>query len=416
VLRTRLHTRYRGGRTAPPFTADLWVGPTGSDSGNGTRADPLDLQTAINWADPGSTIAVEDGTYTPASLISVYEGKDNLIIRAAPGARPLFDAINYPTPDDFNSRAILLQNVSGVTVSGLSFTNGPDGGMQIIDCDDVTIFGCDLWGNGRRSLFEGSGLTVRGSVSNLLVMGCDAYFNHDVLGTPAGFNADGFQISVTGTGNRILFCRAWNNSDDGFDLFNQDQNGDFTPSGVEVGYCWAYRNGYRSNGAESEGDGNGFKIGGQQPSIGNGSGDHFVHNSMAWGNRTVGFTDNGSTLPNRLFNNTGYDNGRINFEGNSVAHRFVNNVGLIAGEDNVSIANASASDRNSWQLFGDITTSEFLSVDDDSAIAARPVVGGMPPTYFLTPSGSSRLRNAGIDVGLYFQGLAPDLGPNRPSS
>lgn len=91
----------------------------------------------------------------------------------------------------------------------------------------------------------------------------------------------------------------------------------------------------------------GFKLGGQRPGLGNGSGGNTVRGCLSWGNRAIGFTDNRCTVPNRLFDNVAHDNGRINYE-THVATELRRNVGYRAGEDDVSIADWSNVGRNSW--------------------------------------------------------------------
>jgi hypothetical protein len=50
------------------------------------------------------------------------------------------------------------------------------------------------------------------------VINCDSYENYDEAN--AGENADGFAAKLyIGPGNVFRGCRAWNNADDGWDLF-----------------------------------------------------------------------------------------------------------------------------------------------------------------------------------------------------
>jgi len=66
-----------------------------------------------------------------------------------------------------------------------------------------------------------------------------------------GGKADGFQINgAPGKVAMVYFdrCRAWNNSDDGWDFLDNTR-------GV-VDSCWAWNNGY-----DTDGSGQGFKAG-----------------------------------------------------------------------------------------------------------------------------------------------------------
>lgn len=394
---------------ASPGVPAIWIAPTGSDGNSGTEASPLaSLTTAINWASSGDIIMVKGGTYTPSALIDVY--KSNLTIIAAPGAVPIFDAINYATPGTYNDRVIRLQGVSNVTIDGLRFTRGPDGGMQIIGaCSNIAIRRCHFYANGRRSVSEGQGLYVGGSSSNVKILRCDSYENYDALGTPAGSNADGFQISSTGTGNGLYECRAWRNSDDGYDFFNTDQGGGVTVAPVEVVGCWAWENGILAGGSDSLGDGNGFKLGGQNAGIGNGSGGNVVSDCLAWANREIGFTDNSCTVANRLQNSTAYNNRRINIEGGTPAHTIRNCIAYVASESNVSISTTTNVTNNSWQLLT-VANGDFRSLTDTDAKGSRREDGALPVTSFLELAPSSRMVRAGLDVGVSYVPPTPDLG------
>lgn len=339
--------RHAPGAALAGTARPLWVAPDGSDErGDGSHGRPLaSLQKAIDWAEPGAVIMVGGGTYRPARLIDVY--KSDLTIRAAPGTQPIFDAIDFETPGEFNDRVIRLQNVSKVTVVGLGFTHGPDGGMQVLGTgNDIQIIRCSAFRNGRASLHEGQGFAVSGAVSDCVFVDCDSYENFDAAGEP-GRNADGFQISADGEGNGCYRCRAWHNSDDGFDFFNTSFARDYAIGAAEVVGCRAWLNGFHADGSAAGGDGMGFKLGGQRVGLGNRSGGNTVRGCLSWGNRAIGFTDNRCTIPNRLLGNTAHDNGRINYE-THVATELRNNVGYRAGENNASIADGANAGLNSW--------------------------------------------------------------------
>ena len=102
----------------------------------------------------------------------------------------------------------------------------------------------------------GIGWYLTSGQSNL-VLNCDAYNNRGLDSGSLG-NIDGFgahPTSTNGTGNVFRGCRAWFNSDDGFDCIN-------AKAVVTFHNCWAFFNGYFTNFASSGGDANGFKSGG----------------------------------------------------------------------------------------------------------------------------------------------------------
>lgn len=87
---------------------------------------------------------------------------------------------------------------------------------------------------------------------------CDSYNNFDWWtvngGVPAaGTNADGFAVKQgSGRGNRFIGCRAWNNSDDAWDLYECGH-------AVEMTDCWAWHTGHREDHVDMYADRTGRK-------------------------------------------------------------------------------------------------------------------------------------------------------------
>ena len=90
------------------------------------------------------------------------------------------------------------------------------------------------------------------------MINCDSYNNADLRTYNAldnGGDADGFACKLyPGPGTEFHGCRAWNNSDDNWDLYMV-----YHP--VVIDSCWAYHAGYTIDG-KAIGNGNGFKLGG----------------------------------------------------------------------------------------------------------------------------------------------------------
>ena len=89
------------------------------------------------------------------------------------------------------------------------------------------------------------------------------YNNYDPYSDTPGDDADGFDVGfITARSgndrvNTMIGCRAWSNSDDGFDLYQYPGY-----HGIYImDHCWAWKNGYTSDGVTMAGDGNGFKLG-----------------------------------------------------------------------------------------------------------------------------------------------------------
>jgi hypothetical protein len=152
-----------------------------------------------------------------------------------------------------NDNCILMQGVEGLVENVLTYECA-DTGIQISSGDPFTP--------------QATNNTVRNS---------DSHSNHDVLCD--GENADGFAIKLgTGTGNAFIGCRAWNNTDDGFDLYAWT-------SPVRIENSWAFDQCRTTD--DDLSDCNGFKLGGDDVDAA-----HELSDLIAVGNPADGFTDN----------------------------------------------------------------------------------------------------------------------------
>lgn len=388
----------------------FYVSPTGSDNQAGTLDKPFaSLQHAHDLAQPGDTIYMRGGVYnltTGIQLTNDGQSGKPITITNYQGEKPILDGSQMTSGDYYGSSGaggwiIDGSSISWNNISGLEVRNGPMGGIVIRDQSHNNIIErLDVHGNGRLSEWDGKGVTLFGPASNNLLQNIDSHDNHDM----SGDNADGFQISTTGAGNVLRGNRAWNNSDDGFDFFNI-HNGT-KGAGVLVEGNWAFNNGYDASG-NAEGDGNGFKLGGQRPGTGSDSGGHTVINNVAWSNLSNGFDQNDATMDSSLHNNSAYNNGGYNYGYWSGDNTFVNNVS--AGSGKVAVSGAGTASNNSWD-YAAPTSSDFASLSDASARDARAADGSLPSTNFLHLTSGSTLIDKGKDVGLDYAGSAPDLG------
>jgi hypothetical protein len=182
-----------------------------------------------------------------------------------------------------------LADVSWVEIRDIEIVNGPSGGVVIRgESHHNVLAGLSVHGNGRLSEWEGKGISMYGPASHNFLKDNASFDNRD----SSGQNADGFQVNVSGEGNVLCGNRAWRNSDDGFDFFNNDNES--RPASVLVEQNYAWENGYGTDGAPL-GDGIGFKLGGAFPGSGSRSGGHVVRGNFAWDNRGGAFDENGAT-------------------------------------------------------------------------------------------------------------------------
>jgi pectate lyase len=234
-------------------------------------------------------------------------------------------------------------------------------------------------------------------------------------------NVDGFGIhpgQTSGTGNVVAGCRAWFNSDDGYDCINSRASATFSN-------CWAFYNGYFTNFANSGGDGHGFKSGGYAL---NGTAPpnpvprHVTEFCLAVSNRVSGF--NANYQPNGLdwFNNTGYrndvnydmqgalTNNLVGIPGNG--HLMRNNLGFSA-RSGTEIQNLGATNDTNFNYFSlpvTVTGDDFMSFDVSLLKLPRQTNGDLPYIAFMQLVSSSDLLDAGTNAGFAFVGVAPDLG------
>jgi hypothetical protein len=248
-----------------------------------------------------------------------------------------------------------------------------------------------------------TGLQMGGGASQNQVINCDSYANADA----SQGNADGFAPKLdVGTGNAFFGCRAWRNSDDGWDGYLRGAN-DVT---TRLESCWCFLNGYLKDGSPSVGNGNGYKTGGSDTK-------DLMHNvvltrCLAFDNRVKGFDQNNNRGSITIYHGTAYRNGTNYGLGDTLAFSkgkvltVANSVALgpwrcIAPRSDDKQLDASACRADA---------ADFLSLDTAGVGGPRNPDGSLPELRFLFPSNSSQLVNAGTDVGLPFNGPAPDLG------
>jgi hypothetical protein len=265
--------------------------------------------------------------------------------------------------------------------------------------------------------------------SNNLVLNCDAYNNWDSVSEGGrGENTDGFGAhlaSAADTGNVFRGCRAWYNSDDGYDLIG-------SLAAVTFDNCWSFYNGYKPDTTQGLANGTGFKSGGYGMTPGD-SGfpnpvpRHTVQFSLAAYNKSNGFYSNHHLGGINWYNNTAYKNAR-NFDMTNrkapadpptdvpgYGHELINNLSYSprnAGRDIYNINNAESTRlNNSFDLEITITDSDFISVVDWTELRSpRKSDGSLPDINFLKPAVNGQLINRGKNIGFPYSGSAPELG------
>lgn len=277
---------------------ELWVAPNGVDTNPGTEAAPLaSLVGALPRVKPGVTIWMKPGTYPLNATLDVvfkYSGEPSkpVKLQAAPGGRPVLDFSGQARGVD-SSRGIDLQ-ANYWQLKGLEVIKAADNCIAISGSnnvvEDVIVHECG--DTGIQIMAPSSQAADDSRAASNTVINCDSWGNLDA--TTGGENADGFAAKLrVGPGNVFRGCRAWNNADDGWDLFAADDV-------VTIESSWAFSNGKPLGGSNPQGDGNGFKLGGEPNGEGQGGAVHLVSGSFAFENKSCGFVRNNNPSAPKL--------------------------------------------------------------------------------------------------------------------
>ena len=358
-----------------------------------------ELTSAIDNAKPGDTIYVKDGKYPFTSRVTIRNSgtaSDKIYLTAHPEntERPLFDF--SAMPEKSSNQGFRLK-ANYWHLQGIDFFNAGDNGLLIENGHHNIIEFCTF------SECSDTGLQLDSGSSHNTILNCDSFYNAD----ESMENADGFACKMdVGTGNKFIGCRAWQNLDDGWDGYLRGTDSVSTT----FENCWAFKNGLSKDGTPSGGDGNGFKTGGSDEKT-------LKHNVMytrcvAAGNTAEGFDHNSNRGVVVLYNCSAHKNEtNLGFGSKNALSKLIIKNTLTLGEPekiNADFINAS---HNSWQIAGvKATEADFVSLDIDQLAAPRKADGSLPDIAYLQLKKESDLINKGVDVGIPFNGPAPDLG------
>ena len=391
------------------------------------------IRRAQKAAAPGDTVFIRGGTYRMqeaqmAQRKSIFAYITVLDKSGAPGKpityrayqdeKPVFDC-SMVAPEGLRIDAFFVSG-SWLHLQGLEVT-----GVQVTIKEHTQSICFENNGSHniyeRLSMHDGQAIgiySVRGSDN--LFLNCDAWNNWDYTSENGkGGNVDGFGCHPTkgATGNVFRGCRAWFNSDDGYDCLGAHE-------AVTFENCWSFYNGYSPK-FESLGDGNGFKAGGYGTTAAERLPDsiprHMVRSCLAVRNKASGFYSNHHLGGSDWLNNTAYRNGtnfnmlcrladnRTDVDG--YGHKLRNNLSYKSRAD-ISRLDSSKSDatNNSFTFGLKISDKDFVSVDESELVRPRQANGDLPVIGFLHPADGSVVIDKGVDVGLPFHGSAPDLG------
>lgn len=448
---------------------EIYVSTTGNDTGTGTLSAPLiSIEKAVDLAEPGDVIYVRGGTYLLTKRVKIEKaGREDAYISLVgfPGERVIIDGseIVANSVNEFKQARCIYVNHFGDYwhFKNLELCNAKDNGMKIEGSYNI-VENCKFYGNNDTglqigmykdfSIEETKSFPVSGeplynpgytySKYNK-VINCDSWNNYDSKsfgGSDDGGDADGFAAKLfPGPGTEFHGCRAWNNSDDNWDLYMV-----YHP--IVIANCWAW-NGGKDAANVARGNGNGFKLGGGGTSGGaafaQSVGAHLITNCVSFNNTNKGYDQNNAYEAMYLFNNVAW--------GNDYNYRFPtvipygtmylrNNIGFKASTLNHEFLSASKEGSkvpdtgfNSWTSFDgcdpykdgnkvngvnvwakDYST-QFKNLSIDQASAPREADGSLPVNEFAKLVATSLFVNSGATIQNFIPLTASPGGISLPA-
>ena len=403
--------------------ATYYVAPNGSDSNPGTQTQPFfTLNKAWTVVAAGDIIYMRGGTYHYGTTFNVLTNKsgtsgNTIKVWAYPGEFPVIDYAGVNLTGQ--KMGLRLNNINYVHFKGFRIANM----TQENTSNAWPHYGIILYNDVSNCIFEqievdhigGTGFTIADRCNNNLFLNCDSHHHQDPHSTEPYGMSDGFESGShganTSTNNTFKNCRAWSNSDDGWDLRQAD--GVYTVDG-----CWSFRNGFIPGTSTTGGNGDGYKLGGKT-SPGTSAILRTIKNSMAFENRATGITPEPDASNNvfglDIINCISYKNARDLGEGINTGYfnnytRVRNTIAYANIHSNVWMQPGSVHDHNSWDIPKTVTDADFLSVSSSGVDGARQSDGSLPVTNFLHLAAGSSLIDVGVNAGLAYAGNAPDLG------
>ena len=420
-----------------------YASPTGTDAEGTSRSAPGNLFEMTWKLEAGDELILLDGQYdlTETWWINLKGTPTaHIIIHADENATPILDFRNQS-----DGLGVGLQgeytHLKGITIRYAAHIGIWNFGTYNI------LERLDVYGN------YDTGIQNCGGGHNM-IKNCDSHDNFDYKhlldngSLDYGGNADGFADKwgeEPYSSNVYIGCRAWSNSDDGFDFWERISGE--KPSVVIN--CIAYHNGPETydmtnhprvafdkewfdkcgetlSAYKNHGNGNGFKLGG------NGTKHNVeLYRCQAVGNRSTGFDQNDNAGKMKIINCMSFQNGYNYgfYRENPFSLDIHNCISLEPTWDPnnhfwTGEPNNVTQSHNSWNDGFSVSASDFESLDvENLIIAPRNADGSLPETpLFQLKSTASDLIDKGIvypamnfegdEITNYvdYNGTAPDLG------
>lgn len=426
---------------------NYYISPTGNDSNNGTsQSTPFaSLATAQKKVKAGDVVNILPGTYQVKESEMMDKTSStvwDILFDFATSGTESSPIIYKGVMDENCNRPIFDLSAinTGKRITGfyihakyLKFSNFEVIGINVPQSSSNTQSENFRINGGSYCTFDyiaahngmGIGFYITGKSAHNTITNCDAYNNFDSanIAVNNGGNSDGFgcHVSTGCEGNTFRYCRAWQNSDDGFDFIN-------CYSAATVEYCIAYRNGYDKDG-NKRADGNGFKAGGygmgQAITISDVP-QHTVSHCLSVCNKANGFYTNHHLGGVKFDHNSAYKNGGNSYNfvcrkgaslsdavdvdgyGHIVTHNISYNSTKPVG--NIDLSKCTLED-NSFTYTGTawendaLTDADFYSLSLNELTATRNADGSLPVINFMRLKATSR----DYGYGTFNTGFTPTL-------
>jgi hypothetical protein len=251
------------------------------------------------------------------------------------------------------------------------------------------------------------GLQMKNGCAYDTISNCDSYNNYDP--DTDGGNADGFSPKMNpGPGIYFYGCRAWNNSDDGWDCFiKKDGKRAVCPQTITITteYSICYANG--ETGGKALGNGNGFKMGSAD-----GTNDFLAVHCVSYKNNggssgNKGFDANNGTGKMTMINCSAADNGGAEYNMKTGTGIYINCNSIGSGTKEIIGGTETTSD---WSG----AAADFANMDASNLIAPRNADGSLSAKTlsFMAPkSGDTKYVDKGTNQsGMKYAGSKADIG------
>lgn len=448
----------------PVHGRTYYVAPAGDDANPGTITLPWGTwQKAFNTAQAGDTVWFRGGTWYPTSAANggatttinppnfgnSGTAQKPICFFSYPGETPILDCKYIYSHNGYIS-GLFINNANFIHLKGLTIRN------VFQRTTGVEAFGIWCW-FGSNFTFDrmevynvgGNGIRYYSTVGKFpngemyaeydttLFINCDVHNCCDTfnvyMGDPRPGNAaDGIKI-MSDVGNKtfnskvLLYCsgcRVWRCADDGFDLPGHGQ--------MIIDNCWSFANGDIVLGKKTEGNGLKFATSDTSSYI-----TRIIRKSIFAYNLGIGignvdyggyYRSNGRIYNNFLYKNrVGVSQGFTNSDFPYLNNIYKNNIAFENTEHAVEPNGISPlvykESHNNWDqirsgypfyLYTDtisVSNEDFKSLDWTEMLEPRKSDGSLPEINFLKLAQGSDLIDAGVAVGLPYNGTAPDLGP-----